>query len=146
MAKKVKVKERKEELSVTIYTPDGIKVEVMAANIVAPGEEGDMMIMPDHCGLIVPLRIGVMQISHPDSVDYYSISGGTLSVENNSVGVSAFAAEHGKDIDAGRAERAKQRAESVLASDAERDIIREARVALYRALIRLEAHKLARSK
>ncbi len=144
MAKKSETKTREEELGVAIYTPDGIKAETMAQHVVAPGDEGDMMILPEHCGLVVPLRIGVLHVHHPDSVEYYAISGGTLSVENNSVSVSAFSAENGEDIDLQRAERAKERAVAILDSETEDHIIREARVALYRALIRLEIHELAK--
>jgi F-type H+-transporting ATPase subunit epsilon len=137
---------KEEELKVIIHTPDGIKAESMANHIVAPGEEGDIMILPEHCGLVVPLRVGVLHLHHPDEVEYYAVSGGTLSVENDIVSVSAFSAEHGDDIDKERAERARERAEAVLDSETEDHIIKEAQAALYRALIRLEIHELANSK
>ena len=47
MAGKDETGTKEEELKVTIYTPDGIKAESMANHIVAPGEEGDIMILPE---------------------------------------------------------------------------------------------------
>ena len=144
MVKKSEAGKKEEELQVVVYTPDGIKAETKARHLVVPGAEGDTMILPEHCGLVIPLRVGVLQIHHPGSVEYYSVSGGTLMVDEDNVNVSAFAAEEGRSIDRYRAESAKERAEAVLASDAEDHTIEMARIALYRALIRLEVHDLSR--
>jgi len=99
MANKSEAGKKEEELQVVVYTPDGIKAETKARHLVVPGAEGDTMILPGHCGLVIPLRVGVLQIHHPGSVEYYSVSGGTLMVDKDNVSVSAYAAEEGRSID-----------------------------------------------
>ena len=130
------------ELGVVIYTPDGIKTDTQAEHVVVPAEEGDFMILPGHCGLVANLRTGILEVHGPDGVRYYSIHGGSFSVEGDKVRISTFATEDAENLDIERARRAKQHAEAILASEAEEHIIAEARAALYRAIIRLEAYEL----
>jgi F-type H+-transporting ATPase subunit epsilon len=142
MATETEGKTTGEELKVVIHTPEGVRANTSALNVVVPGEEGDMMILAKHAGVVIPLRTGTLEIRHPGSVEYYAVAGGTLSVEDDSVSISALAAEGAGDIDAERAARARERAEAVLSSETEDHIISEARAALYRALVRLEVHDL----
>jgi len=135
-----------EVLKVTVCTPDGIRTETACSHVVVPGEEGDMMVLPKHCGTVVPLRTGVLEVHHPNNVEYLSVAGGSMSVEDDAVTISAYAAEAGEEIDVDRALRAKERAERAIESEEEGRRIHLAKAALYRALTRLEVHDLTRGK
>ena len=104
--------------------------------VVAPGALGEMGILPHHAPLITSLAPGELRVKTAQDVEEYFISGGFLEVHADEVTVLADAAEHGSEIDAERAEAARQRALERLeqASDADRA---RAQAALARSLQRL---------
>ena len=104
--------------------------------VVAPGSLGELGILPNHAPLITSLTAGELRVKQGNGVEEYFISGGFLEVHADEVTVLADAAEHGSEIDAERAEAARQRALQHLeqASDADRA---RAQAALVRSLQRL---------
>lgn len=107
--------------------------------LVAPGTDGELGILPDHAPLITSLNIGILRIQQEGKNMKVVVSGGFMEVRNSKVTILATSAERAEDINVARAESAKQRAESRLASKSpEVDLIR-AELALKRALIRLKA-------
>ena len=86
------------------------------------------------------IEIGVITINKNDEVSYFTTGGGTIEVLNNKVLILADSTELTGDIDAGRAELAKKRAEERLGKKKELDIdVIRAELALKRALNRLGA-------
>lgn len=104
--------------------------------VVAPGAIGELGILPHHAPLITALQPGELKVKAGNDVEEYFISGGFLEVNSDEVIVLADAAEHGSEIDAERAEAARQRALEHLAEAGDADRAR-AQAALARSLQRL---------
>jgi F-type H+-transporting ATPase subunit epsilon len=124
-----------------------IKLEVVTAErvvysqdvdeVVAPGVEGQLGILPHHTPLMTTLQAGELRVKKGGTEDSLAISGGFLEVRPDRVIVLADAAERAEEIDIARAEAAKQRAVERLAKHAPG--VDEARneAALRRAMARL---------
>src|SRR5581483_6338736 len=85
-----------------------------ADEVVAPGVEGELGILPHHAALLTALKPGEMRIKLGGAEDDLFVSGGFLEVYNNAVTVLADAAEHAEDIDRARAEEARRHAQERL--------------------------------
>ena len=82
--------------------------------VVAPGEDGEMGILPHHSPLLTTLKAGVMKIRRGTSEEVFAISGGFMEVRPDIVTILADAAENATEIDVARAEEARQRAEATM--------------------------------
>ncbi|MFQ5581913.1 MAG: F0F1 ATP synthase subunit epsilon [Mariprofundaceae bacterium] len=83
--------------------------------LVAPGEGGELGIMPKHTPLLSALRPGELRISKGDDVDEVFISGGFIEVQPDSITVLADTAERAADIDEATAKEAERKAQETLA-------------------------------
>lgn len=81
-----------------------------AEEVIAPGVDGELGILPHHAALLTALKTGEMRIKLGEAEDDLFISGGFLEVYNNVVTVLADVAEHADEIDHSRAEAARQKA------------------------------------
>lgn len=117
-----------------------------ANELVAPGVEGELGILPRHAALLTTLKPGALRIKLNDAEEPLFVSGGFLEVSNNQATVLADTAEHAEEIDQARAEEARRRAQERLAqatSDSERA---ELQGALERAMERLRVSDLVRRR
>ena len=81
----------------------------------APGEMGDLGIMPRHSPLLTSLKPGELRLQLPDGDDQYIyVSGGMLEVQPHIVTVLSDTAVRAKDIDEAAALEAKEAAENAL--------------------------------
>lgn len=125
-------------LRLEVVTPDKTVVSTDAEMVICPGVEGEFGILPHHVSLLSALKIGNLRYRANGKDEDVFISGGFVDVNNNSCSVLAESAEHVRDIDTGRAQAARERAEQRLARrDEDLDEVR-AQVALQRALMRLQ--------
>jgi F-type H+-transporting ATPase subunit epsilon len=107
----------------TIVTPHGEAWHGQADSVVLPGTEGDFGVLPNHERFLTPLRVGEVVITEGGSTVYAAIADGFAEVRGDQVSVMVDSCELAADIDAARAERARERAEQGLAQlppDAER--------------------------
>src|SRR6266545_1835346 len=105
--------------------------------VIAPGIEGELTVLPMHAPLLTMIKPGVMRIVKGNDETDMAISGGFLEVRNDRVTILADAAERAEEIDVARAEEARRRAEQQLERrEAEVDLARVA-AELQRALVRL---------
>jgi F-type H+-transporting ATPase subunit epsilon len=94
-------------------------------SIVAPGEAGELGILPHHAPLLSILKSGELRVTQDGQEQSIAITGGFLEVLDNKVTVLADAAEHADEIELERAEEAVRRAEERIASrDADLDLER----------------------
>lgn len=110
-----------------------------------PGEDGHFGVLPGHAPLLAALATGPMWYRQGKDVHYAFVAGGFAEVSGNRVSVLAPVAERAEDIDLARAEAAKRRAEERLAKplpDADFD---RARIAMLRAITRLQISKHGRT-
>ena len=107
--------------------------------VIAPGFEGELGILPHHAPLMTTLKPGELRIKKGGEEVSLAISGGFLEVRPDKVVILADAAERVEEIDIHRAEEAKRRAEERLARRHAPGVDEtRAEAALERALTRLK--------
>ena len=114
--------------------------------VVLPGEEGDFGVLPGHAPMLALRRIGPMWFRKGIEKQYAFLAGGFAEVVGDRVSVLAEVAERAEDIDQQRAEAAKHRAEQTMAKPATEMDFELSRIALMRAISRLEVSKHARTR
>ena len=115
--------------------------------VVAPGEDGEMGILPHHAPLLTTLKPGVLKVRTGGREELFAISGGVMEVQPTLVTVLADAAERAEEIDISRADEARQRAEASLLADVPRnsEAYLSAEAALRRSNLRLQVARRRRS-
>jgi F-type H+-transporting ATPase subunit epsilon len=114
--------------------------------VVAPGVEGQLGILPHHAPLMTTLLPGELLVKKGGEEFYLAISGGFIEVRPDRVIVLADAAERVEEIDIARAEEAKRRAEKRLAEHEPGVDTARAEAALRRSLIRLQVAQRRRRR
>jgi F-type H+-transporting ATPase subunit epsilon len=115
--------------------------------IVAPGTEGQLGILPHHAPLMTMINPGELLVKQSGTDVPMAISGGFMEVRPERVIILADAAERAEEIDIARAEEAKRRAEEQLAHPSTEVNIAVSQAALQRAISRLEvANKYRKRK
>ena len=125
-------------LHLEIVTPERRAFEGDVDEVIVPGSEGEMGILPHHAPLISLLGQGVLRLKRGGQEQEFAIFGGFLQVRPDRVVVLAETADLASEIDLERAERARREAERVLEGGfVEPADLASARAALQRALIRI---------
>lgn len=124
-------------LQLEVVTPDKTVVSAEVEMAVCPGVEGEFGVLPQHVSLLSALKIGDLRYRAGGKDENVFISGGFADVNNNVLTVLAESAELATDIDAARAQAAKERAERRLAGHDEGVDLTRAEAALQRAITRL---------
>ena len=124
-----------------VITPSKEAYNGAVKSVTVPGTLGNFQILSGHAPIISSLEIGeVKVIDESGSTNNYSISGGTIEVSNNKMIILAETFEDVNEIDAKRAEAAKQRAEERLTKKKTEKIDDfRAELALKRAINRLKS-------
>ena len=127
-------------LHLEIVTPERRTFEGDVDEVIVPGSEGEMGILPHHAPLISLLGQGVLRVKRSGQAEEeFAIFGGFIQVRPDRVVVLAETADMASEIDVERAERARREAERVLEGGVtEPADLASARAALQRALIRLK--------
>ena len=120
-----------------IVTPDGMEYEGQAEEVIVRTTSGDLGILAGHMNCVAPLGMGRATFVIDGKKRYAACIGGILSVSQGKVTLVPTTFEWAEDIDADRAQRAADRAKTVLASkEAAGTDIALAEAKLKRALIR----------
>jgi F-type H+-transporting ATPase subunit epsilon len=100
------------EFFVDIVSPSKKIFSGNAISFTAPGVNGGFQVLQNHTEFLTPITIGEIKlVIDPDTVHYYSTSGGFVEVHNNQIIVLAETIERSEDIDLKRAQAAFERAE-----------------------------------
>ncbi len=128
-------------LQLEVVTPDKTVVKESVEMVICPGVAGEFGVLPNHVSILSALQIGDLRYRVNGKDEHVFISGGFADMNNNVLSVLAESAEKATDIDAARAQAAKDRAEKRLAEKS--DAVDEARAnaALTRAMMRLQLSK-----
>ena len=105
--------------------------------VIAPGIEGQLGILPRHTPLMTMLTPGELRLKKGSEEISLVVAGGFLEVRPDHVIVLADAAERAEEIDAARAEAAKQRAQELLSGGISQIEKAQAEAALRRSIARL---------
>lgn len=120
-----------------IVTPDGLKYEGQAEEVVVRTTTGDMGILAGHLNCVAPLGMGRATVIVDGQKRYAACIGGILSVVDGAVTLVPTTFEWAEDIDTARAEASYQRAQNVLQDKSASDTdIKLAEARLRRALVR----------
>ena len=101
--------------------------------VTAPGELGELGILPRHSQLLTRLKPGQVRLQLQGGEEQlFYVSGGMLEVQPHVVTILSDTAERARDLDEVAAQTAKQRAEQVIAdSRSEFDFARAKACLLY---------------
>ena len=106
--------------------------------ILAPGIDGELGILPRHAPLITVLAPGEVWVKREGQEDlFFAVSGGWMEVLPNQVTILARTAERSDEIDVQRAEAARARAEELLKQGTSREDRVGLEMQLRRSQIRL---------
>ncbi|MFC4160649.1 F0F1 ATP synthase subunit epsilon [Chitinimonas lacunae] len=117
--------------------------------LAAPGEQGEIGVLPRHAPLLTRIKPGVLQIRVANSggkEELIYVSGGILEVQPHVVTVLADTAIRGADLDEAKAAEAKKRAEEALANRAASLDYAKAQAELAEAVAQLAAIQKLRKR
>jgi F-type H+-transporting ATPase subunit epsilon len=132
------------KLQLHIVSADRSLLNETVDEVVIPGADGYLGVLPGHTPLLALLGAGELWYRQGQEKHYVAMAFGFAEVQPDRVTILAEIAERSDEIDLARAEQAKKRAEERLQSrtidmDAER-----ARIALLKALIRVQVAERAK--
>jgi F-type H+-transporting ATPase subunit epsilon len=133
-------------LTLEIVTPDRSVVTEKVDEVEIPGAEGYFGVLPGHTPLLAMLQIGELWYRKGTDVVYLSIAFGFAEVLPDRVTILAQLAERADEIDIARAEAAKRRSEERISQPAAEMDYERARIAMMKALIRLQVASRARTR
>ena len=133
-------------LTLEIVTPDRSVVAEKVDEVEIPGAEGYFGVLPGHTPLLAMLQVGVLWYRKGSETVYFSIAFGFAEVLPDRVTILAQLAERADEIDIARAEAAKRRAEERIAQPSLDMDYERARIAMMKALIRLQVASRARTR
>lgn len=134
-------------LHLEVITPERKVYEDDVDMVVAPATEGYVGILPHHVPLFTTLGPGEFKVKKGGVEEVLAVFGGFMDVRGDRVVVLTDAAEHAEEIDASRAQQARDRAQQVLAAGpASAADEQRARAELQRALVRLRVSESRRRR
>ncbi|MBS1850003.1 MAG: F0F1 ATP synthase subunit epsilon [Acidobacteria bacterium] len=120
-----------------IVTPEKMVVKDVAEEVQIPGKNGYLGVLPGHAPLITELAVGEITYRNGSATHHLSVAWGFAEVLPDKVTILAETCERADEIDAVRAQTAKQRAEEHLQSANTPEEVTRAENALHRAEARL---------
>lgn len=126
-----------DKILLEVVTPEKTLLKEMVDIVVAPGEEGEFGVLPNHIPFLSKLKVGELRFRIGAATRFIAIMGGFAEVLPDHVTVLATAAEEATQIDVIRAKAARERAERRLREVKDRYEFTRAQAALQRALARL---------
>jgi F-type H+-transporting ATPase subunit epsilon len=131
-------------LQLQIVSADRPLVDERVDEVEIPGADGYFGVLPGHTPLLAAMQVGQLWYRQGQEMHYLSIAFGFAEVQPDRVTILAQIAERADEIDAARAEAARRRAEERLAKPMAEIDFERARVAMMKALIRLQVASRAR--
>jgi F-type H+-transporting ATPase subunit epsilon len=132
------------KLQLQIVSAERSLVNETVDEVEIPGADGYFGVLPGHTPLLALLGAGELWYRKGQERTYLLIAFGFAEVQPDRVTILAQVAEKADEIDVARAEAAKRRAEQRLAHPTVDMDFERARIALMKALIRLQVSARAR--
>lgn len=112
-----------------------------AEMVVAPGETGELGILPEHVALLTRIKPGTVRVKVPgsDKEEVIYVSGGMMEVQPHMVTVLADTSVRAENLDEEKALEAKRAAEEAIASRMGKMEVAEAQAALAESVAQLAA-------
>lgn len=123
--------------SLKIVTPDGLRYEGQAEELIVRAVSGDMGILAGHINCVAPLGMGMATVKIDGEKRFGACIGGMVTVLDGAVKLVPTTFEWADQIDTARAKLSEERAKDILADKTSSDTdIRLAEARLKRSLIR----------
>lgn len=126
-----------DELTLEIVTPEQMTFRGVVDEVTIPGTEGEFGVLKGHAPLLSSVDFGELSFIRNHEKTRYAVHTGYAEVSSSKVTVLVESAERSDLIDLERAKRARQRAEERLRLPKADVDIERARLALIRAITRL---------
>ena len=133
-------------LQLQLTSPDRPLVSEQVDEVEIPGADGYFGVLPGHTPLLATLQVGQLWYRQGQEKHYLSLAFGFAEVQPDRVTILAQIAEKADEIDIARAEAAKKRAEERLSKPTMDMDFERARIAMMKALIRLQVASRARTR
>jgi len=133
-----------QRLQLQIVSADRLLVNETVDEVEIPGSEGYFGVLPGHTPLLATLQVGELWYRQGQEKHYLAIAFGFVEVQPDGVTILAQIAEPAQEIDLARAEAAKKRAEERLSKPTTDMDFERARMAMVKALVRLQVASRAR--
>ena len=133
-----------QHLKLQIVSADRSLVNEQVDEVEIPGINGYLGVLPGHTPLLAVLGLGDLWYRQGQEKHHLAIAFGFAEVQADAVTILAQVAEKAEEIDVARAEAAKKRAEERMVKPTVDMDFERARVALLKALIRLQVATRAR--
>lgn len=131
-------------LNLTITTPEKKVLDESIDEVVVPATSGQITILTNHVDLFTAIKPGELTIKKGGKNTTLAITGGFIEVSKNVVSILADYAIRAEDIEVGKAQEAKERAEKAMKEKTSQRDFAEAEAQLRRSLLELEIGKRRR--
>lgn len=126
-------------ITLEIVTPERLVFSEPVDEVVLPGSEGYLGVLPGHAPLLTSLGVGELSYRQGARKGYLAVVGGFAEVLRDRVSVLAETCERAEEIDIDRAREKKRQAEEALRRrEASEHEWRAAEVRLKKAVTRIE--------
>ncbi len=132
------------KLTLEIVTPERLVLSETVVEVVLPSIEGYMGVRPGHAPLLAKLDVGEISYRTDAGEKHLAISGGFAEVLEGGVSILAETAELAEEIDVERAQRSRERAETLLKSQLSGQELLRAEFRLKKAIGRIRVRERAR--
>ena len=133
-----------EKLTLEIVTPERLVLSETVVEVVLPSVEGYLGVRPGHASLLAKLDVGEISYRTDAGEKHLAVSGGFAEVLEGGVSILAETAELAEEIDVERAQRSRERAETLLKSQLSGQELRQAELRLKKAIGRIRVREQAR--
>jgi len=133
---------------VNIVSAEEAIFEGEAELVVAPGETGELGILPSHAPLLTRIKAGTVKIKQPGKTEdeLIYVSGGMMEVQPKALTILADTSIRAHDLDEAKAQEAKRSAEEALANRSSEADRARALAELAQAAAQLEAIRKLRKR
>ncbi|MCM1120180.1 MAG: ATP synthase F1 subunit epsilon [bacterium] len=128
-------------LTLKIITPTRVFYEGQAEMVEFNTSEGEIGVLPGHLPMTVIVKPGVLTITEPEGDKEAALHAGFAEIQSDRVTILAEIIEWPNEIDAARAEAARERAQERIHENARDTDIARAETALLRAMARIQVLK-----
>ncbi len=133
------------KLELQIVTPERLVLAEPVDEVVLPGSEGYLGVLPGHAPLLTALGVGEVEYRIAGKPHFLAVAGGFAEVLRDRVIVLADTAERPDEIDLERAREQRARAEAILRGNPAEVEFEQAQQSFRKALIRLQVHERSQS-
>lgn len=130
-----------EQFKLRIITPDRVFYEGNAQMVEFDTTEGEIGVLPGHIPMTVIVKPGILTIREEEETKQAALHAGFAEILPDTVTILAEIVEWPSEIDAERAQAAKERAQARLQEHAPNTDMMRAHTALQRAIARISVLK-----